>query len=347
MKASVAEGLAPLAVGAIEAMAESEDIDDIKRSTLVKALASTDKRVKYAAAEALVRASRGADVPSLSGVVGALAEAVTEERVNTIHVIAPDGVKGEVAIANGARGSVFVSHSSALDAMSGLLSNPSTDVVVINEILSDRLPEDIIGILQKDGRFGHTKVVIITKDEDAVSDRFGDDVSYIQAPLTADNLQAAVASSLDGVEDADGDTREGYASKASTALLNLALRKADIGAAVANLALQLNRGDSVAVPAAHAVGIAGGEGQLTALMGALESGSDDLKKAAAMAMGNILGGMSSCPDSAALGLMAAMSAATDVELRGSIATALGKAKISSEQKLELLEKLGRIAGSEG
>ncbi|MEC9049065.1 MAG: HEAT repeat domain-containing protein [Planctomycetota bacterium] len=347
LESGVAEGLAPLAVGAIEAMAESEDIDDIKRSTLVEALASTDKRIKYAAAEALVRASRGADVPSLAGVVGALSEAVTEERVNTIHVIAPAGVNGEVAIANVARGNAFVSHASALDAMGALLSNPSTDVVVINEILPDRLPEDIIGILQKDGRFGHTKVVIITKDEDAVSDRFGDDVSYIQAPLTADNLQAAVASALDGVEDADGDTREGYASRASNALLNLALRKAAIGPAVANLAMQLNRGDSVAVPAAHAVGLAGGEAQLTALLSALENGSDDLKKAAAMAMGNILGGMASCPDSAALGLMAAMSAATDVELRGSIATALGKAKISSEQKLELLEKLGRIAGSEG
>jgi|GEM_PF-2651067 len=347
LETGVAEGLAPLALGAIEVMAESEDLDDIKRSTLVEALASTDKRIKYAAAEALVRASRGADVPSLEGVVGALAEAVTEERINSIHVIAPSSLKGEVAIANGVRGNAFVAHASALDAMGALLSDPSTDVVVINEILSDRLPEDVIGILNKDGRFGHTKVLIITTDEDAISDRFSDEVGYIQAPLSAESLQAAVVSALDGVEDADGDKREGYASKASSALLNLALRGADIGAAVASLELQFNRGDSVAVSAAHAVGLAGGEAQLAALLRALKSGSGDLKKAAARALGSILGRMANCPDSAALGLMSAMDAATDVELRAWIATALGQAKISSQQKLELLEKLGRIAGSEG
>ena len=101
------------------------------------------------------------------------------------------------------------------------------------------------------------------------------------------------------------------------------------------------------MPAAHALGLSGGEAQLGALMGALENGSDDLKKASAMAMGNILGRMSNCPDNVALGLMAAMDAATDVELRTAIAMALGKAKITDQQKLQLIEKLGRIAASEG
>ena len=45
--------------------------------------------------------------------------------------------------------------------------------------------------------------------------------------------------------------------------------------------------------------------------------------------------------------MSAMDAASDLELRAWIATALGQAKIGSQQKLELLEKLGRIASSEG
>ena len=342
----VVESMPELAVGAIDSMAETEVIDDIQRSSLVEALSSTDKRVRYAAAEALVRASSGADVPSLSGVVAALGEAVTEERVDVIHVIAPASVKGEVAVANATRGSVYISDTSALDAINALLSNPSTDVVVINEILPDQLPEDVIGILSKDGRFGSTKIVIITKDEDAVSERFGDEVGYIQAPLSAENLQAAVAAALEGVEDEEGSVREGYANRASQALLSLAARGADISAAADNLALQLNRGDEVSVPAAHAVGLAGGENHLTALMGALANGSGDLKKAASLAIGGILGRMSTCPDSAAMGLMTAMDAATDVELRLALATALGKAKISAEQKLELIEKLARIAGSD-
>lgn len=343
----VAEGLTPVAVAAIDAMVESDELTDEQKRGMVEALASTDKRVRFAAADGLVRGTRGAAVPSAGAVVAALAEAVTEEKINTIHVIAPESLKGEVAVANATRGGVFLWDSSAIGAINALLSNPSTDVVVINEILPDRMPEDVMGILAKDGRFGHTKFVILTKDEDAASERFGDEVSYLAAPASAESLQAAVAEALDGVEDVDGAQREEYASKASKALLSLAAREANIGAAVTNLALQLNRGDEVAVPAAQAIGIAGGEGQLAPLLAALASGSDDLKKAAATAIGHILGRMSSCPDSAAMGLMAAMDAATDVQLRMALASAFGKAKITAQQKLQVLEKLARVAGSEG
>ncbi len=343
----VAEGLTPVAVAAIDAMVESDELTEEQQRGMVEALASTDKRVRFAAADGLVRGTRGAAVPSARAVVAALAEAVTEEKVNTIHVIAPESLKGEVAVANATRGGVFLWDSSAIGAINALLSNPSTDVVVINEILPDRMPEDVMGILAKDGRFGHTKFVILTKDEDAASERFGDEVGYLSAPASAESLQAAVAEALDGVEDADGAQREEYASKASKALLSLATREADIGAAVANLALQLNRGDEVAVPAAQAIGIAGGEGQLAGLLSALAGGSDELKKASATAIGHILGRMSSCPDSAAMGLMAAMDAATDVQLRMALAAAFGKAKITAQQKLQVLEKLARVAGSEG
>jgi len=348
LEAGVKKGMAGVAVAAIEALGDAEIIEDMQSSTLVAALNSTDKRVKYAAAEAIVRASKGADVPNLPSVVNALAQAVTEEKVNSIHLIAPEGsAKGVVEIANAQQGQHVATEASAVSGINSLLANPSVDVVVINEILPDRSPEDVIGVLKKDGRFGNTKIVIITKDEDAASERFGDEVGYITAPLSPENLQTAVATALEGVEDAAGAKREDYASKASAALLDLAGRKANIGSAIENLTLQLNRADSVAVPAAMAVGLSGGEGQLTALLGALESGSDDLKKASATAIGNILGRMSNCPDNVALGLMAAMDSATEVNLRTAIAAAIGKAKISSEKKLELLQKLARIAGSEG
>lgn len=347
LEAGVKKGMAGVAVPAIQVLADAEVIGDIQNSSLIPALKSTDKRIRYAAATAIVRASKASNVPASADVVAALAEAVTEEKVDSIQVIAPESVKGEVAIAQSNRSRNYSNASSALGAINTLLANPSVDVVVINEILPDRLPEDVIGVLKKDGRFENTKFVIITKDEDAASERFGDEVGYITAPLSAENLQAAVASALEGVEDADGAKREDFASQASAALLALAGRKVDISGAVENLALQLNRDDSVSVPAAMAIGMSGGEGQLTALLSALENGSDDLKKASATAIGNILGRMSSCPDNVAIGLMGAMDSASDVNLRTAIAAALGKAKISAEQKLELMKKLARIAGSEG
>ncbi|MCK5941719.1 MAG: hypothetical protein KAI24_07115 [Planctomycetes bacterium] len=348
LDAGVKKGMAPVALGAIGALADAEIIDSIHESSLLAALNSTDKRVKYAAAEAIVRASRGSNVPNLSSVVGVLAQAVTEEKVNTIHLIAPEGsARGVAEIANDSRGQHDAVEASAIGGINKLLGNPSVDVVVINEILPDRLPEDVIGVLKKDGRFANTKFVIITKDEEAASERFGDEVGYIAAPLTAENLQAAVSSALEGVEAAGDAKREDYASKASAALLDLASRKANIAPAIENLTLQLNRADNVAVPAAKAIGLSGGEAQLTALLGALENGSDELKKASATAIGNILGRMSSCPDNVALGLMAALDAASDTSLRTAIAAALGKAKVDAAKKLELMKKLARIASSEG
>jgi len=345
LDAGVQQGLPAVAVGAIGTLADAEIIDQIGESSLLGALNSTDKRVAYAAASAVVNASRGANVPSLSKVVDVLAQAVTEERVNTIQVIMPDASsKGAIEVANASRGGSYRATDSAVSGQLSLLGNPNIDVVVINEILPDGLPEDVIGNIRKDNRMANTKIVVVTKDEEAASERFGDGVSFITAPLSAENLSAAVASALEGASTPGAARAEDYASKASAALLNLAGRKADIAPAMSNLALQLNRGDSVSVPAAKAIGLSGGEGQLTALVGALENGSDELKKAAALAIGGVLSRMDNCPADIATALSAAMDASSDAGFRTAVATAFAKAKLDPAKKLELMQKLSRIAG---
>jgi len=344
LDAAVMEGIAPVAIEAISAMAEMGVLAD--KDALVGALKSTDKRISYAAAEAIVRSSTGNDVPLLSSVVGVLAQAVTEEMVNTIHMIVPDAASRAVAgVADAERSKVYTTSEDAISGQLTLMGNPSIDVVVVNEILPDALPEDVIGNIRKDSRMDNTKIIVVTKDEQAATERFGDEVAYITAPLTAENLQAAVASALEGADNPGGARAEGYASKASAALLNLAGRKANIAGALANLALQLNRGDSVSVPAAMAIGIAGGEAQLTALVSALETGSADLKQSSALAIGSVLSRMSNCPDSVFAALSTAIDGSTDSGLRTAIAAALGKAKIDAQKKLEMMKKLARVAGS--
>ena len=137
LDAGVKQHLAAVAIGAIDTLADAEIIDQIQESTLLGALQSSDKRVQYAAAEAIVRASRGVNVPNLSTVVGVLAQAVTEEKVNTIHVIMPSmDAGGAVKTANAVRGISFTEDASAVSGQLTLLGNPSIDVVVINEILT-------------------------------------------------------------------------------------------------------------------------------------------------------------------------------------------------------------------
>jgi HEAT repeat protein len=345
LDAGIADNLAPVAIEAIQVLSQAESIDTIDQSALLAALKSGDKRVRYAAANALVRAANGAAVPNAEQVVGVLAEAVTEESVRTIQVIAPaQDARGAVEATSQARGMVVGQSDSALNGMRSLLGAPSVDVVVINEILPDRMPEDVIGNIKRDSRMANTKIVVVAKDEEAAKARFGEGVGIIKAPLTAENLVTAVNTALEGVGNAANERAEAYAAQSSAALLAIASHKGAIGNAVANLAAQLNRGDAVAVPAARALGYAGGAAELEPLGAALGGGGSlDLKKAAADAIGNIVHRLGSCPEATAAALSTALDAATDASLRQSIGAALGKANLPPAKKAELLQRLNRVA----
>jgi HEAT repeat protein len=345
LDAGVRDNLVPVAIGAIQVLAKAESVDSVEQSSLLGALKSDNKAIRYAAAEALVRASGGVKVPQLDAVVAVLADAVTEEQVRTIQIIGPIGeTRPAVEATSKGRGTIVDASDSAIDGMRKLLTNPTVDVVVINEILPDRMPEDVIGNIKKDSRMANAKIVIVAKDDAAAKTRFGDSVGVIKAPLTGENLVAAVNTALEGVANAGNARAEGYASKASEGLLAIAANKGAINGALANLTAQLNRGDNVAVPAAKALGFAGGAAELKALVGTLGgAGSIELKKAAALASGSILARLGNCPDDVAAALFAALEAATDAGLREALATAIGKAHVPGPKKAELLKKLERIA----
>ncbi len=345
LDAGVQEGMPAVAVGAIHALAQAESSGSVSQSSLLAALDSSDKRIKYAAAEALVRASGGVSVPQSDKVVGVLAEAVAEEAVRTVQVIAPaSDVTNAVQASSSARGYAVDASADAVAGMRSLLINPNVDVVVINEILPDRMPEDVINNVKKDTRMANTRIVVIAKDVEAAKTRFGEGIGVVQAPLTGEALIAAVNTALEGAANPAGERAESYASKASQALLAMAAQKDGIGGALQSLGKQLNRGDNVAVPAARALGFAGGIAQLPELVPVLSgAGSVDLKKAAADAIGNVLSRLDNCPADAAAALMSLVASDADVGLRTAAAAALGKAKIDAQQKADLQKKLTKIA----
>lgn len=348
LDAGVSQGMAPVAMGAIQALGQSESADTVGQSALIRALESSDRRIKYAAAEALVRATGGVAVPNQDRVVAVLAEAVAEEAVRTIHVIDPtQETKAAVMAASGPRGNVVEASASALTGMRQLLNNPNVDVVVINEILPDRLPEDVIGNIKKDSRMANMKVVVIAKDVEAAKTRFGDTVQgVVQAPLTGEALITEVNRVLDGSMNPGSARAEAYAKAASEALLAVAGSKSKIDGALDSLSKQLmNRADAVAVPAARSLGLAGNAAQLDALVTALQGGSADVKKAAAESIGNILGRTEASPANVTEALVAALTSDGDVELRTAVAIALGKAKLEAGKAGEVQQKLRKIAGS--
>ena len=345
----VQAGLPSVAVGAIEALAGVEERDQLASSSLLKALDSSDKRVRYAAATALVRASGGVAVPAAAKVVDALAQAVTEESVRMIQLIGPGAEFVAVGREAGTqRGVAVATDANAKAGMGSILDNPGVDVVVINEILDGGLPEDIIGNIKKDPRMANTKVVIVTKDAEKAKARFGETIQgTVAAPLTGANLLDAVNKALEGVPIEPQNARaENYAKNASESLLAVATGKLDITAALGSLAAQLNRADAIAVPAAKALGLGGSGVQLDALLGALTgSGSVDLKVAVASAIGQILGRSGACPPAVASGLLAVLSSDADVKVRSAAAAALGKAKLDDGSKAKLLNSLKKIGSA--
>ncbi len=85
--------------------------------------------------------------------------------------------------------------------------------------------------------------------------------------------------------------------------------------------------------------ITGGSGGI----GSSGSGSVDLKKASAEAVGNILARLDRCPNAVADALGAVLGSDADIALRRAAAVAVSKAKIDTAAKAELLKKLGKVA----
>jgi DNA-binding NarL/FixJ family response regulator len=277
--------------------------------------------------------------------VSVLADAVTEEAVYSIQVIAPTkATAAAVEASSKQRGFAVEASADALTGMRSLLINPGVDVVVINENLPDGMPEQVIGNIKKNATMAAAKIVVIAKDEAAAKARFGDGIAFVQAPLTGENLVAAVKTALEGTTTPANQRAEDYAAEASKALATLAQNQGAIGGALGSLAKQLNRSDAVAVNAAKALGHGGTAAELPALLAALAGGgSNDLKVAAANACGGILSRTGNCPDDVCAALVTALEGATDVSLRLSISTALAKAGLPAAKRAELHKKLARIA----
>jgi HEAT repeat protein len=340
-------GLAVILDAAFGKLKEGDALDELSQDALIKALDSGDKRIAYAAAAALVRTHEGKDVPACDKVVKVLAEAVTEEAIRTVHVISPDAASRNAVVAAGSvRGIAAGISETALRGMQEILLDASIDVVVLNDILPDRAPADIIGNMKRDSRMAKIKVLVAAKDIEAATGRFGESVDgVLQAPLTGEALVAEVNRVLEGVVDPDGDRAEQFAARASSALLALAAGNGNIAGAIANLERQLDRGDGVAVPAANTLGIAGSQAQLDALIGAARKAGENVQVAALGAIGRILGRMEACPKEAYDTLLAAVLGEGSIELRAAAAAALGRARLDPARRAEVQQKLRRIAGS--
>jgi HEAT repeat protein len=343
-------GSAPVAVECAKLLGSVEGRAGLEGSALVQGLQDDDKRVAYACALALYEASGGSNVPAAPDVVRVLGNAATEESLRTILVV--DGSEGvrktAVEAFSQGRGTVVEAAAGGTQAVGTLFTFPVVDAVVINQDLPDVVPEHVIGLIRKDPRLANTKIVVVANDPDAAATRFGDRINgVIKGPLTGDALTAKVNEVLADVD--LGPKRkwaEDIASSASAALAALAHKGVDLGGATKQLSAQLNRADGVAIPVAKALASSGTTADVDALLAALSgSGSVDLKKAAADAMGAILHRAGKAPADVVEKLTASMNGA-DASLRMAIAGALGRAGLASGEQLKLIDAIAAASGGD-
>lgn len=349
---AIAADMVPTAVAGIQLLGVLENRSSLASTPLVAALDVDDRRIAYAAALALTSAAAGGAVPAAARVVDRLANAVTEEAIMTIKVIdvspATERAVQDTAFRRGFRKSVS---DSAVGAMDDLYASPDVDVVVINEILPDALPEAIIGLIRGDARMANTKILVLAKDADAAAERFGDRINgTIAGPLSAENLLAAVEAALADVEPGPRRARANkMAVSASHALEQLAQSQVDVSAAIDNLVAQLNRADDVAIPAAVAIGAGGELGEVTALIGVLQSdaASLDLKVACAGAAGEIFSRAGGLDQVTVDALLAIVASDADMQLRAAVVGALGKSRLGTDNEMKLINALKVRPGAAG
>jgi len=343
-------GMAPVAVECAHILADNEDRASLANSALVEGLRDDDKRVAYACALALVKASGGADVPQADTVVRVLGNAATEESLRTVLVV--DGSEAnrrtaKEAFAKG-RGTVVEAAAGGTQAVGSLVTFPVVDAVVINQTLPDVVPEHVIGLIRNDPRLANTKILIVASNNEEASSHFGDKINgVILGPISGEALTAKVNEVL---ADADVGAKRQWAnsvaSSASSALAELAQKGVDISSANKQLAGQLNRDDAIAIPAAHALSQSGTSADVDALVAAVTgSGSVELKKAAAQALGSILGRSGGTAPAAAVEKLTAAIAGAEPSLQLAIAGALGRAGLAHGDQLKLIDAIRSAGGA--
>ncbi|MBI5779869.1 MAG: HEAT repeat domain-containing protein [Planctomycetes bacterium] len=150
LKRSLSDGNNEVAVSCIKALAASADAKDLPTTAradasapgmpLIEAIVHSDKRVRYAAAEALLKINPPESFPNMEKVIPVINEALGESGIRVVLMIEPDpevrsGLKNELAKLN-----CFVTE--ALSAEEGIKMAkrfPTEDLIILNNKLANEV----------------------------------------------------------------------------------------------------------------------------------------------------------------------------------------------------------------
>lgn len=332
--------------------------EDLAGHALGHALAAPQKRVRYAAAISALRMSPKRGMPNADKVVALGAQAASESAIRQALVIDDnDGTRGKILMAL-QHGGVQASGSAkgTFGVMRAKMA-PSLDVIIVRadlgssaSVASEQLSSSymVMDELLADARTKDMKIVVLVQDTstrkaDAIREgfqsKYGDKIhGFITAPIVESAVFSAVtAAAGDKNLNPDQERANKLAASAADAFANVdfSCKSFDLTVAIEPLSTAATEGPTAEVKlnAVRALGnlrVGGGDALLKVLS---DGDSDELKAAAATALGGVLSAVDGTPEQIEA-LIGASSAGGDVG-KAALA-ALGQVRnLTPEQRLKI------------
>jgi HEAT repeat protein len=331
-------GVARAALVALPAVWDGREVGD----SLLGALESNDKTVRFAAANAALSMESGMAFAGSEMVVPIAAQAVALGSVRNALLIEPSAEVRAKSIRALDDASVFaVAEASGAAGFRRAKEVGTFDVVVIRAELPDKLALAIVNELRRDFRTAATPILISGGEQELESaqDLFGTSVQgYIPAdPIDVEAVANAAAQSMN-----DDQTRALSASRAACEALAGIDRSAtafdNYSEAEGSLSgvLSSDKPDEVKLAALNAlssIGSAAAAGALTETF-TTSANSMEVRVGAAIALGSVLSGMAA-PEASFDALLAGVGDES-LEVRAAASSALGRMDLTAEQRNMIL-----------
>lgn len=333
---------------------------------LVRALMHGDKRVRYAAAEALLKINPRNPFLGSGRVVPVLAETLQELRVRTILIVEPDSdLRNRLREEVTKLGYYPIEAATAQEGIQKAKGFPAEDLIIIDYKTAGRVvfsasavnlkvTETVFDTLKADARTKGIPVMILAANEEVEGAKavfkeqaagyLGKSAGYLTAPEDAQTLKAALEGLFSSPEhQADAKAQaEDLVIQAANALANLDAtnpvfdRVEAVEALVGNIS---NRPDNIKIAALRALGQIGDPAALEPVARVFESADNakDVRVAAGLAAGGIFKISHAVAADAVFQVFKAGLLNEDVDLSNSAATALGNAALTPEQSRDLVE----------
>ena len=308
---------------------------------LESGLRSGDAALRSHAAVALGKLALAGQRPAGPDVIAALAETAGREIVRIAFVIDPDEDRARaLAAALESRG-LAVNHADRGARGLALLHRmPGVDVVLVADKLPDLTTHQVIADVREDPRLEGMPILVVSSEAESAQELYGELTQGVVAGAgDVDAITEAMSEELSG----DRKRADEMSAQAVELLAGLATKGQDVRLAVPALAATIaRRPDAVAIPAARALGLAGGASEGPGLLALLanEQRSDEARAAAGHGLAGIFarsGGPA--PADAKSVLVNVLHSAAALPVRIAAAHALGRLKLSPPERAEILHNL--------